>query len=159
MWILIAIAAIFIITVIFGAPYVPTRHKDIKLALDLLDLKPGQTLLELGSGDGRLLLAAAKRGWTAVGYEINPIMWLISAWRLRPHRQLARVKLANYKLNGWPERVDGLYIFGSERELGFIANRLPKLSKPLALVSYGFVLPGREPTQAKGPFFAYRIKS
>lgn len=159
MWLaLIIIVALFLLTVLFGAPYVPTKNQDVDLALDLLKLKRGQTLLELGSGDGRLLKAAAQRGWRAVGYEINPIMWLISKLRLWPHRHLARVELANYKTATWPKSVEGLYIFGSERELKFVAKRLESLKSPLTLVSYGFMLPGQEAAKADGPFYRYKIK-
>ena len=52
---------IFGFVVFFGAPYLPTFNKVQNTALDLLDLKPGQTLIELGSGDGRVMREAAKR--------------------------------------------------------------------------------------------------
>ena len=64
--------------IFFGAPYLPTLKKQQEEALDLLDLQPGQLLLELGSGNGRLLRMAADRGISVIGYEINPILFLIS---------------------------------------------------------------------------------
>jgi hypothetical protein len=42
--------------------------------LDLAKVKPGDYLMDLGSGDGRLVITAAKRGATAVGVEYNPEM-------------------------------------------------------------------------------------
>ncbi len=63
---------------LYGAPYVPTLKKQVEDALDLADVKPGECLVELGSGDGRVLIAAAKRGCSCIGYELNPIMFVIS---------------------------------------------------------------------------------
>ena len=67
----LVVVLLFGFVVIFGAPYLPTLSRQTEDALELLDLKTGQTLLELGSGDGRVLLAAAKRNLKAVGYEIK----------------------------------------------------------------------------------------
>jgi ribosomal protein L11 methylase PrmA len=65
---------LFGFVVAFGAPYLPTLRPQITMALDMLDLKKGQTLLELGSGDGRVMMAAAERGWNVIGYELNPLL-------------------------------------------------------------------------------------
>lgn len=65
--ILLVIGLLLGFVVFFGPPYVPTRKRNMQAALDLLELKPGQTMLELGSGDGRVLIAAAKQGVNVVG--------------------------------------------------------------------------------------------
>ncbi len=51
------------------APFVPTKEEKINQGLNLAGLKKGETFYELGSGDGRVVLAAAKMGATAVGIE------------------------------------------------------------------------------------------
>ena len=48
----LCIAVCFVVA--FGPPYVPTLTRNMEAGLDLLDLKPGQTMLELGSGDGEV---------------------------------------------------------------------------------------------------------
>jgi len=53
------------------APYVPTPEEVVEAALDLAQIKRGEILYDLGCGDGRVLLAAAKRGAVAIGYEMN----------------------------------------------------------------------------------------
>jgi len=53
-------------------PYVPTPQDVVEGMLDLAGLKSGEHLIDLGSGDGRIPVAAAKRGATALGVEINP---------------------------------------------------------------------------------------
>ena len=67
-YIALALILIFGYVILFGAPFLPTLKNQIEAIFELLDLKEGQTLIELGSGDGRILLEAAKRGINVVGY-------------------------------------------------------------------------------------------
>ncbi|WP_159710304.1 methyltransferase domain-containing protein [Sphingomonas sp. AX6] len=53
-------------------PYVPTPEAVVEGMLDMAKLAPGERLIDLGSGDGRIAIAAAKRGAQAMGVEINP---------------------------------------------------------------------------------------
>ncbi|MGC9009089.1 MAG: methyltransferase domain-containing protein [Sulfolobales archaeon] len=53
-------------------PWVPTREEFIEVALDAAQVGPGDVLYDLGCGDGRIVIAAAKRGAKAVCVEINP---------------------------------------------------------------------------------------
>ncbi|MDR6852104.1 SAM-dependent methyltransferase [Sphingomonas sp. BE123] len=52
-------------------PYVPTPAEVVEGMLDLAGLKAGERLIDLGSGDGRIARAAARRGATALGVEID----------------------------------------------------------------------------------------
>ena len=53
-------------------PYVPTPPELVEGMLDMAGLKPGERLIDLGSGDdGRIPRAAARRGATALGVEID----------------------------------------------------------------------------------------
>jgi precorrin-6B methylase 2 len=60
--------------IVHGAIYFPTSPRAIREMLKLADPKPGERVVDLGSGDGRILIAFAERGATAVGYEINPLL-------------------------------------------------------------------------------------
>lgn len=53
------------------APYVPTVEDDVELMLDLAAVGPGDYLIDLGSGDGRIVIAAAQRGAYGHGVEIE----------------------------------------------------------------------------------------
>lgn len=69
-----------------GAPYAPTRLAVVKKAFDRLGLGAGDRLVDLGAGDGKIVLEAARRGATAVGWELSPILWLVAkvrTWRQR----------------------------------------------------------------------------
>jgi len=57
---------------------VPTPGDLVEKMLDMAKLTPADTLLDLGSGDGRTVIAAAKRGATASGIEYNPDMVALS---------------------------------------------------------------------------------
>lgn len=52
-------------------PYVPTPPEVVEGMLDMAALKAGERLIDLGSGDGRIPRAAARRGATALGVEID----------------------------------------------------------------------------------------
>ena len=54
------------------APYVPTPPEALALMLDLARVGPGDRLIDLGSGDGGIVIEAARRGARAVGIEIDP---------------------------------------------------------------------------------------
>jgi Methyltransferase domain len=53
--------------------YIPTPPDVVKRMLDMADVKPGDYLIDLGSGDGRIATAAAKRGARAFGVDIDPL--------------------------------------------------------------------------------------
>ena len=54
--------------------WVPTPQALVDRMLDIAKLTPNDYLIDLGSGDGRTVISAAKRGATAKGVEFNPDM-------------------------------------------------------------------------------------
>ena len=58
--------------------WVPTPQTLVERMLDLAKLTPQDYLMDLGSGDGRTVITAAKRGATAQGIEYNPDMVALS---------------------------------------------------------------------------------
>jgi SAM-dependent methyltransferase len=87
--IVIAVALAFVAwSQAFGAPWLPTPHKTIRKMLELARLKPGEMLYDLGCGDGRIVIDAAKDfGALATGIEIDPIRYF---W--------ARLSILRFKL-------------------------------------------------------------
>jgi precorrin-6B methylase 2 len=54
-------------------PFVPTPQEVVDRMIQLAGVKKGDTVYDLGSGDGRIVIAAAKAGASkAVGFEIDP---------------------------------------------------------------------------------------
>lgn len=54
--------------------WVPTPEELIAAMLDVAKVTPNDYVIDLGSGDGRIVIAAAKRGARALGVEYNPDM-------------------------------------------------------------------------------------
>ncbi len=58
--------------------WVPTPQALVDKMLDLANVTPQDYVIDLGSGDGRTVITAAKRGATALGIEYNPDMVALS---------------------------------------------------------------------------------
>jgi SAM-dependent methyltransferase len=146
------------LSVLFGAPYLPTLRPQRAKALDLLDLKPGQVFVDLGSGDGVMLVLAAQRGLKAVGYEINPFLWFYSWLRTRRYGRRVRVKLRSY-WNADLSYADGIFVFlitHRMKHLDKILAASAKAKKPkLKVVSNAFQIPGKKPLKKSGAMFLY----
>ena len=61
--------------------WVPTPQELVEKMLDLAKVTPDDFVIDLGSGDGRTVIAAARRGATALGIEYNPDMVALSQKR------------------------------------------------------------------------------
>lgn len=147
--VVIVIFLIFALVVLRGAPYLPTLNTQVEQALDLLDLKPGQTLLELGSGDGRFLKSAAERGIRSIGYELNPLLVLWTKLYLWRYRKVVQIKWGDFWRAEWP-KSDGMYVFLLERYMNKLDKKVIQYSngQSYKLVSYGYVIPGKKPTKS-----------
>jgi SAM-dependent methyltransferase len=154
--IVIGLAVAFGGVLLFGAPYVPTLDSSAKAALELLDLRPGQTLLELGSGDGKMLVVAAQAGLNVVGIELNPLLVAVSWVRTRRYRKQVRIVWGNFWQTDWPE-CDAVYVFLLDRFMPKLDRRMQKLRKPLA--SLAFQIPDRKPDAEKSGVYVYRYSN
>lgn len=130
-----------------GAPYVPTNHEVVKLMLELARVTPKDRVIDLGSGDGRLVIAAAEIGaQRATGYEID-------AWSVYKSRQLAkRRKLSNAHFvcgSFWKaplHDVDVVFIYGLPPYMNRLAHKCRAELVPGArIVSLLYDLPGWTP--------------
>jgi SAM-dependent methyltransferase len=61
--------------------WVPTPQALVDKMLDIAKLTPADYVMDLGSGDGRLVISAAKRGATALGIEYNPDLVELSIYK------------------------------------------------------------------------------
>lgn len=64
--------------IFMAAPFVPTKALIIQAMVQVARLQPHQTVIDLGCGDGRLLIAAKKAEptITAIGYELVPAAYV-----------------------------------------------------------------------------------
>lgn len=81
--------------------YFPTPDRVIEQALDRLALQPGDRFIDLGCGDGRVLIAAARRGLDATGCEADARLAAHAAARVaRVGPGRARVALGSFTHEG-----------------------------------------------------------
>jgi SAM-dependent methyltransferase len=52
-------------------PFVPTPQEVVDKMIELADVKKGDLVYDLGSGDGRIVITAAKKGGRAVGFDVD----------------------------------------------------------------------------------------
>lgn len=126
------------------------------MALDMLDLKPGQVVYDLGCGDGRFLVAAAKRGLKGIGYELNPFIALIAWINTRRYGSQVKVKWGNF-WNADISRADGIFVFLLDRFMLRLDKKIIAEKKgPLVLVSHAFKIPGKKADQTNGALLLYK---
>ena len=73
----------FAIPFLFGAPYEPSHQKHFERIIRFSNVKRGEKIAELGSGDGRVVIALAKKGAIVHGFEINPFLVLYSKMKIK----------------------------------------------------------------------------
>jgi len=155
--ILLLIVIPFGLGAIIGAPYLPILRLGSRQVLKLSGLKPGQTLVDLGSGDGRLLRAAAAQGVHCIGYEINPyLVWAsrLVCWR---YRRLVTVHTADLWRTKLPE-ANVIYVFGLERYMERLERKFStEITRPTKVISYIFQLPTRVPIQKTHNTYVYEF--
>lgn len=160
-WLLFIVVIIFGFVVFRGAPYVPSRKRELAKAFEeLYPLGEKDVLVDIGSGDGIVLREAAKRQARAIGYELNPILVLISRLLSR-HQPLVETYLADFWFVQLPVETTVVYVFGESRDITKMAEKVSdeavRLQKPLAFISYGFVVPGILPVKKVGAYYLYQF--
>ena len=142
---LLFLSAIFLIyhlaAAISGAPFAASNRRRIKTMLELANIKDGQKVVDLGSGDGRILIAAVKKYQVeCVGYEINPFWYFVSLFKIRKNEVNNRVKI--YRKSYWSEdlgQFDVVFLYLIPYNMKKMARKLQAELKPGALViSNGF---------------------
>ncbi|KAL9966010.1 hypothetical protein ACROYT_G024017 [Oculina patagonica] len=104
-------------------PYVPATERQIANIIRMAQAHKGQgsTLVDLGSGDGRVVIAAARQGYQAHGYELN--QWLVWYSRLQARLQGLHQKATFSRADLWKVKLsayDTIVIFG-------VSEMMPKL--------------------------------
>ena len=70
--------------IVRGAPWTPTPQETVRKMLELADVSQDDTVVDLGSGDGRIIIMAAKEfGARAIGIEVDPSRILWSRWNVQ----------------------------------------------------------------------------
>lgn len=126
-----------------GGPFVPSNKGAVEAMVNLAKLRPGQTVIDAGSGDGRVLFEAAKQGAKCVGLEINP--YLVLYTRIRAFFGPYRGMITVFWKNLWAaelSRADVVFVYLIPWKMDVLAEKLKKELKPGTLViSNSFIFP------------------
>jgi protein-L-isoaspartate O-methyltransferase len=139
--------------VAWGAPWMAAPLRTVKRMLQMADVQPGQRVVDLGAGDGRIVIAAALRFKAeAVGVEIDPVRCTIANTliRLLGLRDRAHVHCGNlFEFDLADADVVMLYLWPSTNQR--LRSRLLKQLRPGAkVVSFKFPFYGWTPIDADG---------
>lgn len=157
--IFIFLVLLFGFVVFRGAPYVPSMKKYAAESLDELHgLSENDVLVDVGSGDGVILRLAAERGARAIGYELNPLLVIISRLLSRGN-PLIQTKLADFWLVDLPRATTIVYAFSVDRDMAKLSKKLQTTANqaehPVWLVTYGHTIPQKEPVKSTKSHYLY----
>jgi len=127
------------------APYVASPAKVVDLMLEMAKIKPGETVFDLGSGDGRIVVAAAgKYKAKAVGVEISPKLVAAATAEIEKAGLTSQARV----MQGDVLETDftGAYVVTMYLETELNAKLKPRLEKFLKpgarVVSHDYPVPG-----------------
>lgn len=113
--------------------------------IKMANLKPSQTLMDLGSGDGRIVIAAAKTDAKCIGIEINPLLYW---WSKLKTKKLGLENVEIRRQDLWKtdlSQVDVLTLFFINTKMKKLKQKIKKEMKPGSRVlSYAFKFPDWE---------------
>lgn len=150
---------VVLLPVVRGAPYVPTDKETIGHMVALANIHPGERAIDLGSGDGRLVMALARAGARAHGYEVNPLLVLVSRWRIW------RAGLSGQARIHWKSlyradffSFDVVFVYGYTSIMGRLEPTLIAAMPPNGrVVSHLFRFPHWPCAEQKGKARLYRV--
>jgi 16S rRNA A1518/A1519 N6-dimethyltransferase RsmA/KsgA/DIM1 with predicted DNA glycosylase/AP lyase activity len=158
--ILLLIATTFTITMILAlnnflignVPFVPSKKEAIENIKKLAEIKSGEMVTDLGSGDGRVLIQLCESFPNAkyVGFEINKVLAKISRLLIRLNNKRDQIKIvSNDFLSADLSKFDVIIIYGIGKIMPTLEQKLKNESKNngLRVVSNTFTFPESEPVK------------
>jgi methylase of polypeptide subunit release factors len=148
----------YVIARIRGAVYVPSADDRIAAMMKLAKITSKTKVAELGSGDGRVMIAFAKKGAHVTGFEINPILVKKSK------KNIARAGFTKQCIVEWKSFWDvdlseftTVMIYGIPYIMDDLAQKFRRELKPgCQILSNAFELPGWTPIKKLGEVKEYR---
>lgn len=140
-----------------GAAFVPSSYAKVEKMIELARLKSGDVAVDLGSGDGRIVIALAKAGVIAHGYEINPFLVWWSRRKIRAAGLTDRAFI--HWQNFWKvdfSKADVVIVYGISYIMRPLGKKLTRELKTGArIISYAFPFPSWNPNHKGAGIFLY----
>lgn len=140
------------------APYVPTKYAKLREILQAAGVKKGLTFYELGSGDGRVVLEAARLGAQAYGIEQSWLRVLYSKYQARKLNLLtAHFNHGNIFKKDY-NKANIVFIYLLPKAIGQLEKKLPKeLKKDSKVITQTYHFPTWKPVKKIDNFNIYQI--
>jgi outer membrane protein assembly factor BamB len=131
------------------AVFVPTPQDVVERMLELAGIKKQEVVYDLGSGDGRIVIAAAKTyGVQAVGVELDPELIKLSQQRVQESKLTDLVTLRHEDMFQVDlSQADIVAVFLYPRLLERLRPQFAKMKPGSRIVSHQFLMPDVEPDQ------------
>ena len=146
--------------ILVGAPWVPTPMKSVHKMLDMAEVSPGDLVYDLGCGDGRMVITAARRyGARAVGFEIDPLryLWCLLLVRILGLGDRVRIVYGNF-FNQDLSEADVVTCFLLKWTNNKLEAKLKEeLRSGVRVVSNTFVFSGLEEVRVDGDARLYLV--
>lgn len=142
-----------------GAPYAPMRHEHLKNMIDVLKIKKGEKAVDIGAGDGRVVIALAHAGAEAHGFEINPLLVLWAKINIRRAglQGKAHVHLQNFITADFSQ-FDIFTTYLTKYGMNNVEKKLEKEAKSTARVAADFFpLPTWKPSKHIDTIYLYEV--
>lgn len=132
-------------------PYVPATTKQVENVISALKGRSG-SLIDIGSGDGRIVLEAAQNGFKSHGVELNLVLVMYSKIKAFMAGQRGSATFARQDL--WKtnfRKYDNVVIFGVEQMMLELEQKLQKeVPSQGVVVACRFPFPNWKPSQEIG---------
>lgn len=148
------------ISAAIGVPFLPTHRKQAIKMIEFANIQPGMTVVDLGSGAGRLMFLAAKKGANVIGYELNPFL-VLWTWLMIKIKRLTNVKVKMRSLyEADLKNVDVVLAFLFPEYMKKLEPKLFSEMKPgSTIISYSFSIPHHTPLVQEEGIMVYKISA
>ncbi|NCN07325.1 hypothetical protein GW933_01385 [Candidatus Falkowbacteria bacterium] len=128
-----------------GVPFISTNKKDFQAILEAVNLKPSETIYDLGCGKAHLLIYANKHfNSKGIGYELTLWPYLWAKFKI----YLTKAKVKVFRTNFFGANLSGADVVFCYLFPEVMAKLEPKFEAELKsgsrVVSYGFRLPNKK---------------
>jgi len=157
--ILIFVIYVLLRPLVSGAVYFPTSPENLAIILKMAEVRPGDKIADLGSGDGRILIAFAKAGAEAHGYEVNPLLVR------RSRRAIFKAGLEERAAVHWTSfwranlsRYDAVVVYGFPHIMKKLGEKLKReLAPGTKVISNIYVFPNWAEAKSENRVYLYIV--
>lgn len=141
-----------------GAFYYPTTDKTVETIFRNIKLKSNDVFIDLGSGDGRIIIAAAQKNIKSIGYELDPILVKKSRQKINQLKlsQFTEIKFKNF----WQADFDQatiISIYQFPKYMTKLEKIFQSLNHPLTVITNTYPFPNQKPYLIKNKLYFYKF--